>query len=83
VSSGSASTSPDPDPEPSRTTGLEPGGGVPPGETPADSGSVDPGTDRTGSGRRTITPWLMVGLAVLIVVMMLAFFIARIADLLT
>jgi hypothetical protein len=76
-------TGPDPDPEPSRSTGLEPGGGIPPGETPADSGSVNPGTDWTGSGRRTITPWIMIGIAVLIVVAMLAFFIARIADLLT
>jgi hypothetical protein len=33
------STTP-PDPEPDRTPGLEPGGGVSPGDTPPESGSV-------------------------------------------
>jgi hypothetical protein len=33
-------TSTPPDPEPERTPGLEPGGGVQPGDTPPDSGST-------------------------------------------
>jgi len=71
-----------PDPEPDEATGLEPGGGVPPGETPPDSASVNAGTPEAGSGRRTVTPWLMVGLAVLIVAMVVVLFVARIGDLL-
>lgn len=69
-----------PDPDPATTTGLEPGGGVPPGETPPDSGSVNPGTQEAGSGRRTATPWVMVAIAVLLALMLMGFFVARIAD---
>ncbi len=70
-----------PDPDPATTTGLEPGGGVPPGETPPDSGSVDPGTPDVGSGRRTLTPWLVVGLVVLLAAMLMLLFVGRIVDL--
>ena len=70
------------DPDPGDSTGLEPGGGVPPGETPPDSGSSAPATQPAGSGARTKTPWVVVGLVVLVAAMMMAFFVARAIDLL-
>lgn len=69
-----------PDPDPNLTTGLEPGGGVPPGETPPDSGSVNPGTQEAGSGRRTVIPWIMVAIALLLALSMMVLFAARIVD---
>ncbi|MEU0179303.1 DUF6480 family protein [Streptomyces massasporeus] len=65
-----------PDPEPERTTGLEPGGGVPPGETPPAESSM-PET----LPRETHNPtkgWGRAPLAVIIVIAVLiaAFFLA-------
>jgi hypothetical protein len=54
---------------------------VPPGETPPDTGSVTPGPKAAGSGKRTVTPWLIVGLVVLIALMFMLFFVFRVVDL--
>lgn len=61
-----------PDPDPERTPGLEPGGGVPPGETPpAESSMPEAGPRQPDSTSRG---WAKAPLAVIVVlVLVLAF----------
>jgi hypothetical protein len=69
-----------PDPEPERTTGLEPGGGVPPGETPPAESSLPEAGPRethhppTGCAKAPLA--VILGLVVLIAAGFLAYAIA-------
>jgi hypothetical protein len=65
-----------PDPEPERTPGLEPGGGVPPGETPpAESSMPEAGPQETHNPPKG---WAKAPLTLIIVLVALiaAFFLA-------
>ncbi|MDJ0315789.1 DUF6480 family protein [Arthrobacter antibioticus] len=72
-------SNPDPDPVDGKITGLEPGGGVPPGETPPGEGSVaDPVKPEVAplAGKIINKIWLVIiGLGV---VLALLFFVGRI-----
>lgn len=45
-----------PDPDPATTTGEEPGGGVPPGETPPDSAQTSATAQADSAAGRNLTP---------------------------
>lgn len=56
-----------PDPDPSTATGLEPGGGVVPGDTPPDSASATTGLgEPEPRPRRKMTPTGAITLAVIV-----------------
>lgn len=55
-------TAPPPDPDPSVTTGLEDGGGVQPGDTPPDSGSLSATANQDPPPRRRTGPLPMAGM---------------------
>jgi hypothetical protein len=65
-----------PDPDPSETTGLEPGGGVPPGETPPAESSIAGVSHHEDPPGRTITP-VSLAIIVILVVLVAAFFIVK------
>jgi hypothetical protein len=71
------SGAPPPDPDPARTPGLEPGGGVAPGDTPPDAGQTSglshpqPMPSRRG-------PVITLVLVVVLTLLVLAFIVAEI-----
>jgi hypothetical protein len=67
-------TSPDPDPD--RTPGLEPGGGVQPGDTPPESGSTTTGLSHTDPDPPRSVPVVTIVLSVLLAVLVAALLIS-------
>lgn len=60
-----------PDPDPARTPGLEPGGGVHPGEIPPDSAQTSGLSAPQPSARRKYTPATVAGLVAIAVFVLL------------
>ncbi|MEH0108949.1 DUF6480 family protein [Tersicoccus sp. MR15.9] len=74
-----------PDPEDERVTGLEPGGGVPPGETPPAEGSIaeDIGhEEERGKAPRAFNALWIVAIAI-VVVLVIIFFVGKAVGLFT
>lgn len=60
-----------PDPDPTRTPGLEPGGGVRPGETPPDSAQTSGLSDPQPRARTKYTPATVAGIVAVAVFVLL------------
>ncbi|CAM04732.1 hypothetical protein A8924_5885 [Saccharopolyspora erythraea NRRL 2338] len=63
-----------PDPEPERTPGLEPGGSVPPGETPPESGSATEGVSHRQEAEARPVKWVWLLVTAIIVILVAGFF---------
>jgi hypothetical protein len=75
-------TSQNPDPNDNNLTGLEPGGGVPPGETPPGEGtSVGPQGPRIREGRG-YAQYLWIIMIAVVVLFVLLFFVGYIVGIL-
>ena len=66
-----------PDPDPDRTPGLEPGGGVAPGETPPDSGQTS-GLSHPQPMPSRRAPVITLVAVLLVTVLALAFVVAQV-----
>ncbi len=72
------------DPEPSRTPGLEPGGGVAPGDTPPIADTTSEGAPPTPAPRDRQTPSAIIivaGAAILVGLLFIAWMVVRVAEL--
>lgn len=70
-----------PDPDPDQTPGLEPGGGVPPGETPPAESSTSGLSHPEDPPGRSITPAALVAISI-VVLLVLAFLLGKVFALL-
>lgn len=69
-----------PDPDPDRTPGLEPGGGVRPGDTPPDSGSTTSGLSRRERYPSRTLPIITTIFVVLVTIAVVALVIAQLTG---
>jgi Family of unknown function (DUF6480) len=60
-----------PDPEPAESTGLEPGGGVPPGSTPPDSAQTSGVSHQEPVPKRRYSPTVVASLIALVIFILL------------
>lgn len=75
-------SSPDPDPDPENTPGLEPGGGVAPGDTPPGESSTSGAAFQEPDLPSRRTNWLVYALVGLVVVCALLLFVGYVVGLL-
>lgn len=69
-----------PDPDPDRTPGLEPGGGVRPGDTPPESGSTTEGLSRRERYPSRVPAVITFILVVLVTIAVVGLVIAQLAG---
>ncbi|MGW5050036.1 DUF6480 family protein [Actinokineospora sp. NPDC004072] len=69
-----------PDPDPDRTPGLEPGGGVQPGDTPPDSGSTTQGLSKPETYRSRAGGVITLVLVVIITLMVVGLLVAQLVG---